>query len=166
MGRTRIESTSWLHIRLLEVGGPACCRQVGTWWSLGSLPTQAILWLPEKLNPVSQGIVQALCGLWLGAVILGSLCWCPAPKAVDSDLPAYLLLTCLFQFYFLDQTPQLLFRYYCYFLLLYYFFPFSLLLIYTLHFIISWQKFPNIFFVQLTLFSILHKLFHLLVSFP
>ena len=29
----------------LEVGGPACGRGVETWWSLGSLPTQAILWL-------------------------------------------------------------------------------------------------------------------------
>ena len=29
----------------LEVGGPDWGRGVGTWWSLGSLPTQAILWL-------------------------------------------------------------------------------------------------------------------------
>jgi len=28
----------------LEVSGPACSSGVGTWWSLGSLPTQAILW--------------------------------------------------------------------------------------------------------------------------
>jgi len=27
----------------LEVGGPACGRRVGNWWSLSSLPTQAIL---------------------------------------------------------------------------------------------------------------------------
>jgi len=27
----------------LKVCGLACCREVGTWWSLGSLPTQAIL---------------------------------------------------------------------------------------------------------------------------
>jgi len=27
-----------------EVDGHACDRGVGTWWSLGSLPIQAILW--------------------------------------------------------------------------------------------------------------------------
>jgi len=28
----------------VEVGGPACSRRVGAWWSLRSFPTQAILW--------------------------------------------------------------------------------------------------------------------------
>jgi len=40
----------------LEVGGSACGSGVGIWWSLGSLPTQAILWfydstLRQKLQP-------------------------------------------------------------------------------------------------------------------
>jgi len=32
----------------LEFGSPACGRTVGTWWSLESLPTQAILWFYDS----------------------------------------------------------------------------------------------------------------------
>lgn len=34
-----------------EVGGPACSRGVGTWWSLGSLPTQTIPWFYDSTQP-------------------------------------------------------------------------------------------------------------------
>ena len=33
----------------LEVGGPACGRRAGAWWSLRSLPTQAILWFYDSM---------------------------------------------------------------------------------------------------------------------
>ena len=35
-----------------EVGGPACSRGVGAWWSLRLLPTQAILWLYDAVIPL------------------------------------------------------------------------------------------------------------------
>ena len=39
--------------RDLEVGGPACGREIETWWFLGSLPTQAILWSSYHQNHTS-----------------------------------------------------------------------------------------------------------------
>ena len=32
----------------LKVGGPTCGKGVGTWWSMGPLPAQVVLWFYEK----------------------------------------------------------------------------------------------------------------------
>ena len=42
----------------MEVGSPACGRAVGAWWSLSSLPTQAILWCYDSMIHQHQRALQ------------------------------------------------------------------------------------------------------------
>ena len=45
------------NTRPVEVGGPAPGRGVGAWWSLRSLPTQAIVWFYENLDVVAKWLL-------------------------------------------------------------------------------------------------------------